>query len=291
VTLVISVLSQDCVWQVADRRLTDFVTGRVVSRDANKAILFARSMLFAFTGPARLGGRATADWIAEQLSSDPDPDRALSRLPDALNDALRRLRRPRDLRALALDGVGWALDRQTGMVGPRLIRMSNCIDANGVWTGRLDDPVTVFDGMLKQGVLLNMRAAGQPVPLAVGRSWERVVRRRIASNAPPSDVGQCLVQFVRDVAERNRAVGPGVLLSAIPRAAVLEPSGMTIAAMPDAISATFKYFPEGSAEGIDKGPEVVGLGGSRMKDFLAHTAPDGTQTVQVSFRIPGPPRR
>lgn len=170
-------LSQECVWQVADRRLTDVASGRVVSRDTNKAILFAGCLLFAFTGPARLQGKDTASWIADQLACDRDPNEALAHLPGAIDTALRGVRR--DVRAFALDGVGWALDRQTGLVGPRLLRFSNCIDPEGVWTGRLDDPVGVFDGVMKPGVLVNMREAGQPVPRAVGQFWERQVRRRI----------------------------------------------------------------------------------------------------------------
>lgn len=146
--------------------------------------------------------------------------------------------------------------------------------------------------MMKRGVLVNMRAAGQPVPLPIGRFWERMVRRRIAATAPPSDVGRCLVQFVRDVAARNTAVGSGVLLSALPRAAVLAPHGMTVAAMPTSESPTFKYFAEGSAEGFEKGPEVAGLSGSRITAFRSHTAPDGTQTVEATFRLPAhSPRR
>lgn len=288
VTLIISVLSQDCVWQVADRRLTDVASGRVVSRDTNKAVLFVRSMLFAFTGPARLQGRDTASWIADQLASDPDPEKALADLPGAIDAALKRLQ-PRALRAFALDGVGWALDRQTGMVGPRLLRFSNCIDPEGVWTGRLDDPVTIFDGIMKPGVLVNMRAAGQPVPQAVGKFWERQVRRRIASGAPPHDVGKCLVEWVRQVAANNPAVGPGVLLSAMPRSEAVAPSGMTIASMPMSDTPTFEYFPEGSAAGVEKGPEIVGVGGSRMSDFRSHTSPDGTDTVQVRIRLPPTP--
>jgi hypothetical protein len=248
--------------------------------------LFAGCTLFGFTGPARLQAKGTATWIADHLAGDPSPDKAVADLPAAIDAALNSLRGPRELRAFALDGVGWAWDRQTGALRPRLLRFSNCIDAEGVWTGRLDEPVTVFDGILNPGVLVNMKAAGQPIPIAVGQYWERQVRRRIAGGAPPHDVGRCLVQWVRQVASGNPAVGPGVLMSALPRSAVETPSGFTIASMPMTDTATFKYFPEGSLEGVEKGPEVVGVGGSRISDFHSHTAPDGTQTVQVTFRLP-----
>ena len=96
-----------------------------------------------------------------------------------------------------------------------------------------------------------------------------------------------MVELVRDVADAgNTAVGRGVLLSAIPRSAVEVPTGITVASMPMPQTATFKYFPEGSLEGIDKGPEVANPGGFRMRDFWAETDAAGNQTVQVSFRMP-----
>jgi hypothetical protein len=77
-----------------------------------------------------------------------------------------------------------------------------------------------------------------------------------------------------------------VLLSAIPRGAIEVPTGITFASMPSAETATFKYFPEGSLEGIDKGPEVANPGGFRMSDFWSRTDAAGNQVVQASFRVP-----
>jgi hypothetical protein len=88
------------------------------------------------------------------------------------------------------------------------------------------------------------------------------------------------------VADANPAVGRGVLLSAIPRRAIEAPTGITVAHMPSAETATFKYFPEGSLEGIDKGPEVANPGGLRAADFWARTDSAGNQTVQMNFRTP-----
>jgi hypothetical protein len=96
-----------------------------------------------------------------------------------------------------------------------------------------------------------------------------------------------LVELVRDVADAgNQAVGRGVLLSAIPRRAIEAPTGITLASMPITEMATFKYFPEGSLEGIDKGPEVANPGGFRTSDFWARTDSAGNQIVQFSFRVP-----
>jgi hypothetical protein len=285
-TLLVSGLTQDCVWQVADRRLTDIRTRRPISKDTNKAIHFARAMLFAYTGPAELEGTATATWIADRLSAGGDPEESLAALHEGLERAIGRFRRADPLRAFAVDGVGWALDRVTGAIVPRLLRFSNCIDDRGVWTGTLQDEIRVWDGFLKPHAGLNMRAAGQPVPLAIGQRWERQIRRRVAAGAPVADIGRCMVELVRDVAARNTAVGRGVLLSAIPRGAIELPTGITLATMPVPDTATFKYFPEGSLEGIDKGPEIANPRGFRASDFWARTDADGNQIVQVSFRVP-----
>jgi hypothetical protein len=189
-TLLVSALTQDCVWQVADRRLIDVRTGRPVSIDTNKAIHFARAMLFAYTGPAELEGKATATWIADRLSAGGDPEACLTSLQQGLERAISVIRRA-DLRAFAVDGVGWGLDRLTGTTAPRLLRFSNCINEDGVWTGTLQDGIRTWDGSLKPHVALHMRAAGQPVPLAIGRHWERQIRRRVAGRAPVADIGRC----------------------------------------------------------------------------------------------------
>jgi hypothetical protein len=287
VTLLVSTLTQDCVWQVADRQLTNVRTGCPVDTDANKAVHFAGAMLFAYTGPAELEGEATASWIADRLAAGKDPDESLTILWEGLERAIRSIRRA-DLRAFSVDGVGWGLTRLTGAVAPRLLRFSNCIDQAGVWTGTLQDGVRMWDGSVNAHVALHMRPAGQPVPLDIGRHWERQIRRRVAAGARVADIGRCLVQLVRDVADAGNAyVGRGVLLSAIPRRAIEVPTGFTLASMPSAETATFKYFPAGADEGIDKGPEVANPGGFRSRDFWSRTDAAGNQIVQVSFRMPG----
>jgi hypothetical protein len=234
----------------------------------------------------RTGREATATWIADRLSAGGDPEACLTSLQQGLERAISVIRRA-DLRAFAVDGVGWGLDRLTGTTAPRLLRFSNCINEDGVWTGTLQDGIRTWDGSLKPHVALHMRAAGQPVPLAIGRHWERQIRRRVAGRAPVADIGRCLVELVRDVADAgNQAVGRGVLLSAIPRRAIEAPTGITLASMPITEMATFKYFPEGSLEGIDKGPEVANPGGFRTSDFWARTDSAGNQIVQFSFRVP-----
>jgi len=283
-TLVVSALTQDCVWQAADRRLTDLRTGRPCSTDTNKAIHFAGGMLFAYTGPARLEGTDTAVWIADQLWRGNDADEGLRLLRGSLERAIGLQRS--ELRSFAVDGVGWAMDRLTGAIGPRLLRISNCLDDQGVWAGALQDGIRMWDGMLKPDAGPSMRSAGQPVPLEIGRRWERQVRRRLAAKAPSADIGICLVQLIREVADRNPMVGQGVLLSAIPRSAVESSVGATLASMPLATEATFKYFPEGSDQGIDKGPEVAHPGGTRMSKFSAQTDAAGNQSVEAMFRIP-----
>lgn len=260
----------------------------MVSIDTNKAIHFAGSMLFAYTGPAKLEGSDTAVWIADQLWKGRDPEEGLAALRASLDRAIGRIR-PRTDGAFAVDGVGWAIDRRTGRICPRLIRISNCLDRDGVWAGVLQDDIVSWSGVLKADVAMNMRSAGQPVPMEVGRRWERQVRRRVASGARSADIGMCLVQMIRDVAVRNRTVGQGVLLSAIPIRAVAAGTGITLASMPMDAEATFKYFPEGSDEGIDKGPEVANPGASRMSGFYAKTDADGTQFVEVMFKLPEQP--
>lgn len=287
-TLLVSALSHDCIWQVVDRQLTYPDTGAVASTDTNKAIFFAHRFLVAYTGPARIASRGTADWIAEHLAEGADENQSLSQLVGQVNQVLRRWTGPRNSSALEIDAVGWDVDSGRGTWAPRLIRISNCIDQTGTRLGGAADEVAVFSGLLKPHVKLRLHAAGQPVPTQVGHHWERIMRNREAAGAPPREIGRCLVHLVRDVARHNAAVGSGVLLSALPLAAFVNASGFTIADMPRADVPTFKYFPEGDDLGVDKGPEVADPGGLRITNFWGRTDSDGTQTVQAGFRLRAP---
>lgn len=276
-TLVVSVVSQDCVWQAVDRRLTSFQSGKPVSVDANKAVNFANWMIFGFTGPSRLGGQETPSWIADRLAEHSNLDRSVSELASSVQWEADRL--PPALCNISVDGVGWKCDVHTGEVIANFVRISNFIDAEG--TPLAENDFCFFDGNFKSDRLMNVRASGQPVAPETGRFWVRRIRKRIAAGAWPSDVGRCLVQFVRAVAATNPAVGSGVLVSAIPKAAI--GSGTTVSSMPMRDVPTFMYFPEGSNTPIEKGPEFASPG-SRMSDFRGETKPNGDQTVSVGIK-------
>lgn len=277
-TLVVSVVSQDCVWQAVDRRLTSFQTGEPVSVDTNKAVNFANWMIFGFTGPSRLGGQETPAWIADRLAEHSNLDRSVIELASSVQREADRL--SPSLRNISVDAVGWKSDLRTGEVFANFVRISNFIDAEGKPLS--EDGFCFFDGNFKPDRLMNVRISGQPVSAETGQFWVRRIRKRIKAGARPFDVARCLVQFVRAVATTNSAVGSGVLVSAIPKSAI--GSGMTISSMPMGDVPTFMYFPEGSNTPIEKGPEFASPG-SRMSDFLAESKPNGDQTVSVGIKL------
>lgn len=277
-TLVVSVVSQDCVWQAVDRRLTSFQTGKPVSVDTNKAVNFANWMIFGFTGPSRLAGEETPAWIADRLAEHSNLDRSVNELASSVQREANRLSARQ--RSISVDGVGWKSDLRTGEVFANFVRISNYIDAEG--NPLSEDGFCFFDGNFKPDRLMNVRISGQPVSFETGRFWVRQIRKRIKAGAGPSDVGRCLVQFVRAVASTNSAVGSGVLVSAIPKRAI--GSEMTISSMAMRDVPTFMYFPEGSNTPIKKGPEFAAPG-SRMSDFQAESKPNGDQTVSVGIKL------
>ena len=71
-TLIISVLTEDAVLQASDRRLVWLEPDgsfRPRDDDRNKAVMFGKRMVFAYTGLANLGPRKqkTDDWLAQVL--------------------------------------------------------------------------------------------------------------------------------------------------------------------------------------------------------------------------------
>lgn len=72
-TLIISCVTKDRVYQVSDRQLTSLDSGETVDDNANKAVLVG-NMAFGYTGLAKIGTTRTDIWFASAAAEEAPRD-------------------------------------------------------------------------------------------------------------------------------------------------------------------------------------------------------------------------
>ena len=127
VTLIISVLTDEYVALVSDRRVT-WSDGRQVDTDTKTFNLYGQ-FLMGFTGLARIDGFRMERWVADALRSVPT-DEYFNVLAQKMGTAFDR-RRSSDRKPQALLATGYASLQPGGRVYPMNVIISNSIDNNG----------------------------------------------------------------------------------------------------------------------------------------------------------------
>ena len=69
-TLILTCLTDDCVYQVSDRRLTSFDPPRApIDDEANKALIVGGRVAFGYTGISKVNGEKTDHWLTRTAAS------------------------------------------------------------------------------------------------------------------------------------------------------------------------------------------------------------------------------
>jgi hypothetical protein len=291
-TLVLSCLTERFVLQVSDRRLTNVVSGQAIRGEFNKAVFFTNRMAFAYTGIARLEGRDTDEWLADALSSGDEENECLLAVRDRATLALRRLRLPLALKALAFVGVGWDEHPGSDRWMPWICWISNALDASGRWRLPPRDEFSIHSSVLTH------RKHERPVVLSeVGQRLtqdERVqlmrdLRRYADHRVGPGVFADRLVEQVRGVAARTPTVSQELMVAAIPLLPEKFESGelQALSARPTLDSQSFSYVPAFGPPKIELGPRAAFPGGGQMFDFSSRQldAPGDVEVI-VGFRTP-----
>jgi hypothetical protein len=289
-TLILSVLTRDCVIQVSDRRLVSLDTGCAVEDERNKTVLWCGRLSFGFTGLANLGveqGR-TDLWLAETLASVEtavlsgdltverfDQRQLLEQLAARCTTEFRRMTIAEldpQMRRHAFVAVGWArFDEETDFA-PYLAHVSNVYSPDlsplrepseefVVWWKRLEPSDDGF--FFAEGQGYDEEETTATVQL-LGALWD--------AYKDPAVIVEALVEKVRGKAAAPRsAVGKGMLVNVLPRGALREEASgrMVLLSEPLADQQTFMYLPSDTAlPGVAYGPTYT-CGGSITADFQA----------------------
>jgi hypothetical protein len=252
VTLIISVLTEQYVALVSDRRTTWSVRGKITRQedtDTKTFNLFGQ-FLMGFTGLARINGWRIERWAMEIFKD--------VRTEDYFNVLMREISATFDRRGIsgeqahAFLAVGYASLEPDGEIHPLCITISNSLDGNGCFSP--EALTTQFQMQVERlgnrGQLI--RSAGWTMRETTSEALAhriRVVAKGDPGN-PALSVGP-LVMALRDTARVSAdSVGSAVLFASLPRCAA--PSlGMTAGEVDYRNQAVSLFVPEAAREASD----------------------------------------
>lgn len=272
-TLVLSCLTRDVVYQIADRRLTDLGPPHgVIDDEANKAVVVGGRLVFGYSGLGQIGIAPTDErtdlWLARVIArgSTDDMAKVAERIRVAATEAFREIKCHGSLKRQVFQGVGWFRLKGETDLTPGIITVHNAIDSrSGVWLPDARSEFTVntqFPTRLPGGCILN--SVGTPVHRHEKDAIVRLVRKSIKhKTSTPATVASSLVSSVRWLSSRrgiNSPVGPGLMLVSLPKKGVehFERSGhgMLIAGSPNVDTPSFFYISSAGSTTYF-GPHVV----------------------------------
>lgn len=278
-TLVLTCLTRDAIFQVSDRRLTRSAPPfEIVDDEANKAVVVEGRVVFGYTGLARIQTERTDDWLARVIGSESTNDMAqiARRIKDAATQEFVRMNLPAQFKYHAFQGAGWFRLKGEDYLRPGTIVIDNGFD-HRTWTA-LPSPLAEF----RVSTSFPEKMRGECVLSSIGfvpsaeekAAIVRLVRKCVKHrHSTFRTVLHALINSMRWLSSRHWSIGPGLMAVCLPKKCVqiLEESGqvMMLAGPPTDYAATFLYV---SATGSTTifGPHFVGDGSIAM-NFRART--------------------
>jgi hypothetical protein len=139
-TLVLTCFTDDCVYQVSDRRLTSFLPPHsAIDDEANKAVLVDGRVAFGYSGRSDINGQRTDLWLTKTLTSVGGGDMGAytRRLTDEATREFSAMRVADRFKRHAFQGVGWFTDpAHPSRLRPGAVIVENALDAHGGWLPR-----------------------------------------------------------------------------------------------------------------------------------------------------------
>lgn len=224
-TLVLSCVTPDCVYQVSDRRLTWLngpQRGQVKDDDRNKAVLVDGRFAFGYTGLAEVGTVRTDDWLADVVAKagSDDMSKILARIRDSATESFRAIRLPAELKRHAFQGVGWVFDKGFPQPVPGVLTVTNAIESGTKWLPAAQD---IFRSSYKFFPYLpdgfELMSVGQELSRHEHKAVWRLVRRSAKRHAPPGAYLRSLLFSMRWLAHRHPTIGPGFMALSIAKKA------------------------------------------------------------------------
>jgi hypothetical protein len=262
-TLILSCLTADTVFQVSDRRLTLHSDAETIGDDDRNKAVFLGRVSFGYTGLANIGVVRTDDWLAKIISQGPTKDMTVvaERIRVAATEAFRGI--PRRIGRHVFEGVGWFRLAGANDLRPGLISIHNCFDdKTATWLPEASAEFrisTQFPSSFPGKCILHS-AGVDPTP----QEKSAVVRlvRKCAKRQNSAAVLQAMIRSMSWLSGRHARIGNSFLAVSIPKRSV-EESERTgriglFAAPPNDRTASFLYVSAGKT--VWHGPHMASEG-------------------------------
>lgn len=269
-TLIVSVLTPDVVFQVSDRRL--ILTAQDGTRQpseevATKAVVFCNRAVFGYTGDAVVDGKPTNEWIADQLKNVNDLGVGLEKMRSRLDKIHFRL-----THGLTICAVGFRRELDGSATRYFAMVTNHMQDGEFVSTPQRRFESRVLPLAPSQG--------GRIVPMPPGWLTRERIERLVADVQAASTGAaiELVADAIREVASTDMAVGEDLMVSVLPKATAFDvPASLSSGGVGFGGSPTFYYLP---ADGAPVAYSPTWVCGSSSVSGLAITyvAPDAPES-------------
>ena len=236
VTMILTCLTKDYVVQASDRRLSIVSNGNVqaVTDHSNKAIVYNRHFVFAYTGTSQFGIDHTSDWVAQRLSEEKSLEDAVFHLRDRANGVMKYFY-PTSSRAkekmVGFVGAGFAEMKERGSwsLKPMRIMIANFVEErNGNWSWSKEFGLTHEE--LQPGQSHKLFVSGRPLKSKRHILLNKILRWCLRSKSArgPETIGRLLAREILKAAAEDEAIGTNIMCTFVPRDFIKEGSIMNI---------------------------------------------------------------
>ena len=272
-TLVLSCITEDVVYQVSDRRLTFFQpAGKLMDDHTNKAVFVEGRAAFGYTGISQVNGMRTDNWLFDLVSrlGTPNVGTVVRGLRDEATKAFRRMHVATRYKRHAFQCVGWFLNNPANMseFEPGILTIHNALDEQGEWLAYAQPEFAIREDFPKvRGNQFHLSMVGMSCS-AGERAYVRSVMRKCAHRAQNREraILAGLVHAIRWLSlryEPNSPVGRNLMGLMVPKTAaeeVLTTGRASLTLDSVGFGASFFYYPEHGGGNV-YGPHFVGCGG------------------------------
>jgi len=207
---------------VADRKLTDGATGRLINNDAYKLIQFESpsdgyQFAVAFTGLARAGGFETMGWLMDALPKafpvGGDFNDGLDRFKADCADTFGRIKS--ENKRIAVIFNGRYHDGRTTAWEPMTLIVSNALEEDGSWSARVNDHFDhrgiTRDLKVDPARVHDTRCFGDLRALSFHQKTLARTKRYLRAEISPLAKLELAARFIRTVGRAGSSVGKDVL--------------------------------------------------------------------------------
>lgn len=278
VTLILTCLTDDCVYQVSDRRLTSFDPPRSpIDDESNKAVFVSGRVIFGYTGISKVNGENTDLWLTRVAASvnSTDMGKISRKIRDEATSAFRRMNLASRYKRHAFQGAGWFSDPKRPALRPGTVTVHNALESGTLaWLPYARPSFELVTNFPQIGrAQFHLSSVGlTPTPAekeAVYKLVRKCVHRRLRRQESVLYALVFSMRWLHNRYQPNSPIGPNMMAVSLPKIAAehVAQTGefMAVAGGPVAGTTTFLDINiSGRAEIF--GPHVV-HGGSAMTGF------------------------